>query len=204
MFRLFLTLTLVTIVFTILNAMMLDGTAGIATARLSSDITSGKDTITVDKLEGFPKYGLIKIGNEYIEYGDTELDSFAGLDTGRGNFLYCVRAKKGTDPSAHKMGDTVYSAGAAAINDSVGFDIISVSTNFGILDIVKLPINFATHTLPKMLTWNYAFLNNEWGQYVRIILSALSAITMVWLAYQIVMSVASGGVGFFGRFGGGI
>lgn len=73
------------------------------------------------------------------------------------------------------------------LNEMLGFSAFEAG---GLMAIPKIGIGFITHGLPKMLLWDYAFLD---GHFVilRILLMSLS-IAIVWGIVQVFLTVAQG------------
>jgi len=67
-------------------------------AVLTIDILDVSLSMTLDDVTNYPPTGLIKVNNEFIEYGAIVNETLTGL----------VRARKGTTAAAHKEGDGVY------------------------------------------------------------------------------------------------
>ena len=74
---------------------------------LDGELTAAATTITVDKTDGFPEAGRLKINNEEILYTGKTSTTFTG----------CTRGYRGTVAIAHSDGDTVSTKYQALITD---------------------------------------------------------------------------------------
>lgn len=183
--RIFLLIAFASIGCQIFDGISSTGNSGVATTRLPDYINSTATTLIVDSTNGFPDYGIIKIDDEYMSYSNTE---YVSGNTGQMQFTGVTRGIDNTNPSSHDGGSTIYSEGAAGLNDAMSFNVVKVTSNFGIFSIPSMVTGFLFGTLPKMLMWNYSFLNNPFMAYIKIFLSAFSMCATIYFAIMFIQA----------------
>lgn len=95
------------------------------TSVLTADIDAGDDTIPVRDTGGFPDFGVLRIGNEIIEYSGKTPNSFAVVKVGGANPQVVGRGARGSTAQAHpqdarvvpwgysnRLGEDLYVGGA--------------------------------------------------------------------------------------------
>ena len=130
------------------------GGAGMSCTRLSSDLSETSETIYVMDASTLPRQGIVHIGAEIIVYKNRTDYSL----------LHCARGYEDTDADAHTANTYVYSDDASAVNEMLGFDIASMASAGGIWAFPLVASNFLFHTMPKLATFDFAFLN--WGPFI--------------------------------------
>ena len=138
------------VVASILTGIM-EGGGGIAATELSADVDDTETTIPVVSTTNFLATDFVIIGDERILYTSDNATAFIG----------CTRGYDGTDAVAHSSGDNVYTADASVINNGLGFNIGATQASVGTLAVIMIPWNFFTITLPRLIMWNWAFLQGE-------------------------------------------
>jgi hypothetical protein len=80
------------------------------------------------------------------------------------------------------------------MNQLTGYNTLEVSGS-GIFSIGKMGIGFLTHGLPKIITWDYGFLQGKWALLKWIVLYPISA----GVVYAIGMAFVGVVQGIFAR-----
>lgn len=177
--------TMFFLVNTILSGIM-EGTGGIAATRLTAAITNASTTLNVANANGFLGSHYVVIGDEYIRY------------TSRSGTTFTVpavngRGYDGTEARAHAVGSQVYSPNAGAFNGVIGFNVATTGAAVGQINLFTALWTFATVTVPKLITWNFAHLQvTPWLSYLRYVFMAISAGFTVWVV--LTYASAFGGV----------
>lgn len=130
---------------------IVNGGGGFTTTQLREDVTASAEVIYCYDVSKFHKQGLVQIGDEFIEYKNkSDID----------NTLFKLdRGEDDTVAEAHSKFENVYSEDAAAINKSLGFSITNIASNGGVLAFPIIAWNFVYHTLPKLILFDFSFLN---------------------------------------------
>lgn len=165
----------------IMSAIM-EGGGGLVATRLTTAHTEIVTTLTVANTDGFLKFGVVQMGNERVRYTNTTATTFTG----------CTRGYDNTDAVAHVAGRKVYSPESSALNSAVGFNVASTGATIGALDIPILIGQFFFTTVPRLISWDYAWLKEGNLQYLRYMFIAMSAGFMIYIALNI--ASALGGV----------
>lgn len=165
---------------------IMEGGGGIATTRLTVDLTEAGTTITVASTEGFMTSDYVMIGDERIRYTSTTATTFAvPVTDGRGY--------DGTEARAHAAPALVYSPQTSVINGILGFNIASTGASVGTINLFTALPRFAFTTLPKLVTWDFAFFKvSPWMQYFRYLFIVISTGFTIWVI--ITFASAMGGV----------
>lgn len=157
---------------------------GMQATKLTAALTESATAISVNSTDGFEIKGVVRIGDEWIKYKNK-------TDT---QFLRCERGYNDTDADAHTRFSTVYNDGASAINDALGFNITKVSSTGGIFAFPVIAGNFITHTLPKLVLFNFSFLSDGplvWFRYFMMLFSIGLIFTVFYFIFTAVGSVGS-------------
>lgn len=159
---------------------IMDGAGGINTTQLTLAIDADDVTLTVADTSGFLKYDYVQIGNEKVQYTNKTDTTFTG----------CERAYDDTDAVSHVLGSKVYSADSEILNSALGFNVASTGAAVGAIDIPMVGWNFITKTIPRLIVWDYAWLQtSQWLQYIRIILQVLSIGFVIYMSYMIAQTL---------------
>ncbi len=173
-----------------LLSFIVEGRSGMASTRLTASVSESSSTIYVRSTEGWPKVGTLYIGDETIEYRGT-------TDTA---FLSCSRGVDGTTAEAHDQGSLVYTSESYSINKALGFNVTTAASSGGIFAFPVIAWGFITHTLPKLVTFDFAFLQGEplvWFRYFMMLFS----IGLIFAVFYVVFTaVGSVGSTLFSRF----
>lgn len=165
---------------------IMEGDGSLAATRLTSALTSTGTTVTVATTEGFLASDFLVIGEEKIRYIRKTATTFSVPATnGRGY--------DGTEGVAHALGAQVYTDSANIINGMVGFNVAATGTVVGEINLITAVTTFATTTLPKLVTWNFAhFQVQPWLQYVRYVFIIISAGFVIYTLIQVMTSLIGG------------
>lgn len=158
------------------------GNTDINATYLTQAISDNTTTLQVASTGGFYVADYVTIGDEEIKYN--------GIDNT--NFLYCTRGFNGTTAVTHNVNTKVYGRTSAAINNSVGFNIINTGASVGSINIASEAINFVKKTVPSMISWNFYWMKNGFWQYLRLICVAISTGLIFVIAIQLLSAL--GGV----------
>lgn len=196
--RIFLAIAFLQLIASFVDGFVASGESAYISTRLAGDISATDTNIYANTSSGFPDYGMIKIDDEYIRYGDIVDNTVVN-----GNIVFtdCQRAQWGTDQTKHYSGDTIYSESAGRLNDATDFENIDVQTNFGVWSFVT---NNPIKAITNYLTWNFEFLQGT-NIFFIILRSVLSIISICiggyfgYLLWQVVFGGVSGIGRLFGR-----
>ncbi len=166
----------------------LEGEAGLAATRLSSDITSTASTMEVITTSGFLSADYVFIGNEIICYTGLTATSFTGLSRG------C----KSTTADSHATAAKVFNETTGVINQAVGFNLAEAMSTAGFIKTITLAPGALFHAVPKLVMWNYSYLEGDLFEfplaYIKyMILWPLSAgfvITFTMMMINVFMGIA--------------
>lgn len=157
--------------------------------KLTVAMTDNVTTANVQNTEGWRVADYMWIGDEKIAYNGRTSTAFTNLTRGYDN----------TDAIVHSSGSRVYSRTSDAIRTSAGFNIVDIGASAGTVNMITLPIRFATTALPQLIVWNYSFLKEGNAQYLRMVLMAFSSGFTLYLMYQIASMLAGVAQGFLRR-----
>jgi len=154
---------------------MVTGDSAYATTQLTTAIASDETNFTmyVVNTDGFRDAGYVTIDNEILTYNGK-------TDT---TFTYCNHAAQGTAPSYHAAGTKVYSEATGAVNAALGFQVVGTDSN---LNIMSFGWDFVTTTVPKLISFDYIFLDSGPLQYVRAFLLLISVGFIFMLCYMLI------------------
>lgn len=137
---------------TLLSSILMGG-GGLQSTRLSSAATDSDATLTVDSADNFLEAGILFVNDEKLAYTGTGDTTFTGL----------TRGYEGTDAAAHADNAIVYSEDAGVLNYAMGFNIATVGATAGVMSIPVIVGKFFTVTVPRLVMWNYSFLEGDMG-----------------------------------------
>jgi len=175
-----------------LLSVLSEGKEGVATTTLSANITSTATTIPVVGVLNRKGNGLLFleqdkliIDDEVIEYSTGNV--YSGL-SGRACpdtsittacFYNVTRGENKTDPIDHTSGTIVFNEITGVVEVMTNFNLAEELSGAGIIKApVIVPLAMAT-ALPKMLVWDYSYLQNEYVYLKYILLYPMSA-GFVW------------------------
>jgi hypothetical protein len=134
-----------------------EGQTGIAGSDLTAAITATSSTITVNDSSAFLDSDVLFIDEEEICY-DTKTDA-------TNTFSDLTRGCNGTTPSAHSNGTRVFSETSGVINSMVGYNVAQslADDNFfqGVYHSMELVFFFFTRAVPKIIQWDYSYLEGN-------------------------------------------
>ncbi len=167
-------LLIAAILFTVADSFLTSGD-GIAATSLTVNMNTTAVTANVTDTTGFLNTGVLWIGGEKCYYAGTTAAAFTGL----------TRAYEGTEAKMHVIGDQVYTETTGALNKAIGFDVGALAATSGWTAVVMIPFDFCRYTLPKVITWDYDFLDGDLMMIVRIALMVISAAITIGFAIQL-------------------
>lgn len=157
---------------------VMEGGGGMNVTRLAVDHTAAVVTLTVTNTEGFLRSSYVQVGNEKITYTGKTATTLTG----------CTRGADDTAATSHASGSKIYSPEADVLNSALGYNIATTGATIGAIDIPILIGRFFTVTIPKLITWDFAWLKVHEGlQYVRYVLIAISSGFMIYVAFKVAM-----------------
>jgi len=159
---------------------ILAGGGGMAVTGLDGDLTLDAVSITVDSTDMF-------LANDYVTIGDEDI-LYTGKDAT--HFTGCTRGCNSTDAVPHDDDSNLYTTDASTLNSALGFNVASTAATYGAFSIIILPLNFFRYTLPRLIAWNFAFLQGDLA-WVAYFFFAVSIGFVVVLAIQLAL-VAQG------------
>jgi len=165
------------------------GASDMYATKLTVTMSENVTTANVQNTEGWRVADYMWIGDEKIAYNGRTGTTFTNLTRGYDN----------TENTAHPSGTRVYSRTSDAIRTSAGFNVVDIGASAGSVNMITLPIRFATTALPQLIVWNYSFLKEGNAQYIRMVLMAFSAGFAIYLMYQIASMLAGVAQGFLRR-----
>lgn len=168
------------VLLSILSAIM-DGAAG---AAASTDLTAAIDdddvTLNVTSVTGFlAAGGVVMVGNEKILYTGVALGT---------QFTGCTRGYEGTIADDHANGTAVYNEDLGIVNYAMGFNVVQTGVPGSIASVAMMPIRFLTITVPRLVLWDYAFLQGDLV-ILRYVLMAISVGFVIYLAFMAVNTI---------------
>ena len=132
-----------------------EDTAAFQTAYLTSNIDSDDTTIPVDSTDGYAaKDKTITINGEDIYYTSKDATHFYLTSA-------TLRGYNETTPANHLTGAIVYNRGSSLVNELVDYDVSSTGSTASDASVIDVTWKFATRTVPKMISWNYAIFNGD-------------------------------------------
>ena len=150
------------------------GGGGFVVTTLTTDLAENGATAAVTTTAGFLNTGYIVIQGEESYYSGKTADEFTLPNNHK----------------AHRAGAKVMSSSSGALNSMLGFDVGSTWSEAGAVDtVIQLP-GALLHGAWKLTSWDYSYLDNDFGNILRLVLSAMSAgfiIAMVLTARQVLL-----------------
>ena len=143
---------------TVISA-IIDGNGGFVSTTLTANLAKDATTATVTSTDGFYSLGYVVIEGEQIIY------------TAKTPTTFTV----GANHREHVSGQKVYTEAAGALNAIVGFDTKASQASYGTITTVVGVGAALLFAIPKMLIWDYSYLNNDVGTYIRLFGWTISA-----------------------------
>lgn len=137
---------------TILSSIM-EGGGGIVSVPLGVAVDDDDVVLTVSNTDDFLSADYVYVGKEKILYANKTGTTFTG----------CTRGYGGTTATSHAADSMVYTSGASAINDALGFSVAATADTMGWWAVITVPFYFLTKTLPHAVMMNYSFLTGTLG-----------------------------------------
>ena len=145
--------------------MIVEGGGGFATTVTSSSVSLEATTINVDSTADFKDVDFIWIGDEKINYAGKTATSFTG----------CVRGQDGTSCSIHSSGVKVYNDDSNITNNILGYNVGVANSTLGAARTLAQVTLRVLRVLPRVIAWDYPFLEGNLVIIKYIILYPLSA-----------------------------
>ena len=173
------------VIITLLSG-ILTGQGGINETVLTAALSSADTSCEVQSTGGFLNVDKITIDGESMTYSSIDLNHFYGLN--RSNPVNHAVVHSDGSPTI------VYCQQTSILNNALGFNTSSVSSNAGGYAILLIPIKFFTTTLPNLIRGSntlvflppeLAFVGYFWIAITIGIVISLG-IALIWVASSIV------------------
>jgi hypothetical protein len=138
---------------------IIDGNGGFVSTDLTAELVANETTASVNSTDGFFNSGYLYIEGEEIYYSGKAATTFTLTNKHR----------------AHNIGQIVYTEASGTLNSLVGFDTKASSSTIGTIKTVVNLVSGLLHAIPKMILWDYSYLDNDVGIYIRMLGWILSA-----------------------------
>jgi len=163
--------------FTLIDSVVM-GSGGVAVTQLRNAITATDTTMTVTSTRGYLSADFIRMGNEKVSYNGKDATHFYNLS----------RGQDGTIAVIHTANEKIYSPDADVLNAALGYGLINTAGSGATFSFFQNLGLFFTVTIPKLITWNFSFLDTDYGIYIRYILIAVSLGLTITVIIQIAQS----------------
>jgi hypothetical protein len=132
-----------------------EDTAAFQTTYLTANIDDNDTTIPVNSTTGFAdKDKTITINGEDIYYTSKDATHFYLTSD-------ALRGYNKTTSTSHLTNAMVYNRGASLANELVDYEVSSTGSTASDASVIDVTWKFATRTIPKMISWNYAIFNGD-------------------------------------------
>lgn len=132
---------------------VMEGQVAFAVTTLTADITETDTVIEVTNTADFLSMDEIYIEDELVSY--TEKDST--------HFNDCTRGLSGTTAAAHVAGTKILNENSNVINNLLGYNVATSAASYGSFSAVVGVFWNLVKALPKMIAWNYSYLEGQWS-----------------------------------------
>lgn len=137
-----------------------------ATTTLAIDTSATSTTITVVSTENFLSGpDEITIGDESIRYNSKDDTHFYGV----------TRGIDDTTATAHVAGEVVMNRNSNIINNILGYNVAATSASYGSLSAIVGLLWNSVKAIPRMIAWNYSYLDGHLAMLKYLILWPISA-----------------------------
>ena len=168
-------------ILSIFSAFM-DGGGGVNATTITSAVTNTDTHIDVTSTTGFLASGIAWVQSEKIAY--TTVNTTAFLNVTRG--YESTTAKSHPLTTSNGQAVHVYSETAGIVNKAIGFDIGTMANTGGWTAIPMILKDFFVYTLPKLISWNYSFLQEGTLLILlRYVLMAISIGLLIAFCFQL-------------------
>lgn len=172
-----------------LLAFICEGKGGLKATQLEYNVDASSHVLYVSSTSGFDKVGVIYIEDEQIAYRGVTDNAF----------LSCSRGYNGTVPATHAAGKRIYTSDASALNRAMGFDVVRISSAGGLTAFPLVAGGFVIHTLPKLITFDFSFLQGDGLIYFRYFMMLFGVAFVFAVFYLIFTAIGSVGSTLFSR-----
>lgn len=159
-----------------------EGAGGFCSTQLDGALDETATTITVDNTTGFLDGDYIVIENEYIQYtwkDDTHFGRVADP---------CIRGYDNTEADAYEDNRQVYSPDSGIVNKALGFNVATTGGTAGDVSIPSIVLGFFTRVMPKLITWNFPFLEGDLF-ILRLILMGIGTGFVVYMGIAVINAI---------------
>ncbi len=157
------------------------GSMPFASTRLTANISDISSTIPVTSTNGFPRPGIIVIGDERIAYSGTSNSTFDGNPA-----QPLTRGSGGTIAVAHSSGATVRMIESSLINSSIDYNLAIIADVAGLQAFLTAPLAIFD-IIKSFAVAPFAFLGTDLQ-----ILTILWGICFVGMLVSFFISMAGG------------
>jgi len=154
---------------TVLSAVMDEETA-FAVTSLTADVGEEDTTLQVASTADFLDSGYLWIGDERVQYTGKTDTSFTGVTRG-----VVDENNEGGTATSHSAGDKVMNTEANVINSLLGYNRMATRTELGIMEYPMFLWRILTVAVPKMITWDYGYLEGDMVLLKYVLLYPISA-----------------------------
>jgi len=156
---------------TILSATV-EGTTAFATSTLEVAIDEDDVTIEVVSTDDFSDSDYAWIENERIFYTgkNDATDTLTGVVRGSAD-----ENGEGGEAVEHAVGAKIMNNASGAMNVLLGYNLTANRTELGTMDMVRFASGIFTKALPKIIMWDYSFLQGDLALIKYAILYPLTA-----------------------------
>jgi len=147
----------------------MEGETAFAVTKTIADITATDNVVAVRSTQDFLDLDDIYIERELVRYTSKNGTAFLSVSRGR----------EGTEAVVHAANATVKNESANIINNLLGFNVAATASTYGsVKAVVGLGWNLIG-AIPRMIAWNYSFLDGQLAMIKYLILWPIS-IGFVW------------------------
>ncbi len=144
---------------------IMEGQAEIAVTKLTSEMSVTDTTMEVSNTQDFRDSGYVYAKSERVSYTSRTATSFLGVS----------RGLDGTEAVVHVVGTRVKNETTNMLNNILGYNVAVTTGTFG---TYAAPVMYAWNfirAIPKMVSWNYSYLEGRWVMLKYFMLWPISA-----------------------------
>jgi len=127
-----------------------------AVTSLTADIDESATTLQVTSTADFLDSGYLWISDERVQYTGKTDTNFTGVTRGIAD-----ENNEGGIATSHGTGDKVMNTEANVINSMLGYSRMATRTELGIMEYPMFLWRILTVAVPKMITWDYSYLEGD-------------------------------------------
>ncbi len=167
-----------------------EGSFALVTTVVAADIDEEDTTIPAGTVTGFIDNHFIIIGNEIIGYTGRTTTCPAPFTASPACFTDVTRGDQETTAVPHLLNTRLYNQTTGLINQMVGFNVVEQITTVGVFRTLFSLGGSLTNALPKMLLWDFSYLEGDFVIFKYIILYPIS-LGVVWTILILFSSVVT-------------